>query len=112
MAEFEIIQHDDDPYVKALLARSLTKSGERGEAVKLLNELKSLFARRYVPTVSFVMVYAALGDKDEAFSWLEKDFNERSYQPAFYAVDVTLDDLRDDPRFAEFVRRTAAAKMD
>ena len=103
---------DDDPLVTALLARSLAKSGGRGEAAKLRDQLRAESAHRYVPNVAFALVYAALDDRDEAFKWLEKDFVERSYFPSLYAVDPRLDDLRDDPRFADLLRRVELAKMD
>jgi tetratricopeptide (TPR) repeat protein len=103
---------DNDPLVTALLARTLAKSGQRGEAIKLLDQLKADATRRFVPNMAFVFVYAALGDRDEAFKWLEKDFVEHSYSPARIAVDPKYDDLRDDPRFAGLVRRVALAKMD
>ncbi|MCA1849518.1 MAG: protein kinase [Acidobacteria bacterium] len=103
---------DDDPFVTALLARSLAKSGGRGEATKLRDQLRAESARRYVPNIAFALVYAALDDKDEAFKWMEKDFAERSFYPSFYAVYPLLDDLRDDPRFADLVRRVESAKMD
>jgi TolB-like protein/Tfp pilus assembly protein PilF len=103
---------DDDPFVTALLARSLAKSGGRGEAAKLRDQLRAESARRYVPNIAFALVYAALDDKDEAFKWLEKDVAERSFYPSFYAYDPFFDDLRDDPRFADLVRRVESTKMD
>jgi len=102
----------DDPFVKALLARSLAKSGQRGEALKMLDQLKSESAHRYVPSAGLALGYAALGEKDEAFVWLEKEFAEHTTRPPQYAVNPLFDDLRDDPRFADLVRRVTLAKMD
>jgi tetratricopeptide (TPR) repeat protein len=101
-----------DPYVKALLARSLVKAGQRGEAVKLLIELKSESEHRYVQNVVFALVYGALGEKRLAFEALEKDVEERSIYPAYFAVDPTYDDLRDDSRFAKLLRQVESAKME
>jgi tetratricopeptide (TPR) repeat protein len=102
----------DDPWAKALLARSLAKSGQRDEAIKLLSELQSESARRYVPSAGLAIVYAALGEKDKAFMWLERDVAERSPRPPLFSVNPVFDDLRDDPRFADLVRRVEATKMD
>jgi TolB-like protein/Tfp pilus assembly protein PilF len=102
----------DDPWVKALLARSLAKSGQRDEAIKLLGELQSESARRYIPSSGLAVVFGALGEKDKAFAWLEKDVTERTPLPALFSVNPVFDDLRDDPRFADLLRRITLAKTD
>jgi Flp pilus assembly protein TadD len=102
----------DDPWAKALLARSLARSGQRDEARKLLGELQSESARRYVPSSGLAVVFAALGEKDKAFASLEKDVEERSPRPPLYAVNPVFDDLRDDPRFPGLLRRIEASKID
>lgn len=50
-----------------------------------------------------------LGDKEEAFRWLEKAFDERPNWIPFMKVDPTLDPLRPDPRFSELLRRMGLA---
>jgi tetratricopeptide (TPR) repeat protein len=77
----------DNPWVKAMLARSLAKSGQRGEASKMLGELQSESEHRYVPSTGFAIVYAALGEKDKAFAWLEKDVIERTPRPVLFSVN-------------------------
>jgi len=101
-----------DPWVKALLARSLAKAGQREEAIHEREKLIAQSAIRYVPEVGLAIVHAALGENEEALTRLEKDFAERSLFPPFYAVDPVFDDLRDDPGFDELVRRVELAKMD
>ncbi len=96
---------NDDPYVKALIVRALAKSGQRREALALFDELKSESTRRYVPNYTFTVAYTALGDKEQALAWLEKDIVERSAFAVFSAVDPALDELRDDPRFKEMLKR-------
>jgi hypothetical protein len=53
--------------------------------------------------ISFV--YIGLGNKDQAFAWLEKGYQERANHIAFFKVNPTVDPLRSDPRFADFLRR-------
>ncbi len=48
---------------------------------------------------------AQIGNKDKAFEYLEKSFQRREWGMAYLQVDPRLDPLRDDPRFAELVRR-------
>ena len=95
----------DEPYVKALLAHSLAKSGGRGEAMKLVEQLKADATKRYVPNYCLVIAYTALGEKDEALARLEQDIAERSSYASFCASEPALDDLRGDPRFKEMLKR-------
>ncbi len=103
---------NDDPYMRAMLARSLAKAGQRAEAVKILRELESESAHRYIPSNGVALALAALGEKDKAFVWLEKDVAERASRPAQYSVNPIWDDLRDDPRFAALVRKVEQSKLD
>ena len=60
---------------------------------------------RYVTPAALVNVYIGLGDKDQAFAWLEKAYEERSNYVAYLKVFPIVDPLRSDPRFADLVRR-------
>ncbi|MGH9948789.1 MAG: hypothetical protein ACRD6X_16570 [Pyrinomonadaceae bacterium] len=101
-----------DPWVRAQLARSLARSGNQDEAYKLLGELQAESASRYVSSASLALVYGALGDKDKAFELLEKEIAERTARPSLFSVNPLWDDLRDDPRFAELIRKVEAAKLE
>ena len=112
VAEYEAaLQVEDDPWVRALLARALAAAGRRDEAASLRDRLKSESARRYVPNVALAVAHAALGESEEAFRWLAQDVAERSLYPPFYAVDPVFDDVRHDARFEELVRRVGQAKL-
>ena len=79
--------------------------GKRGEALKILDELKQLSKRRYVAAYSVAAVYAGLGEKEQAFAWLEKAAEERSAMLPFVRVRPWFDPLRSDPRFQDLLRR-------
>jgi len=51
------------------------------------------------------LIYAGLGEKDQAFAWLEKGYEERSFQMQWLTVEPRWDSLRSDPRFADLLRR-------
>jgi serine/threonine-protein kinase len=108
----ESLELNESPPGKALLIASLARSGGRAEALKLRDELTSESARGYVPSYFLAVASIALGEKDQAFAALEKDFVERSPWYSSFAVDPLLDDLRGDPRFADLARRVASAKID
>jgi len=99
------LELNDDPTTKAFLALSLAKSGQRGDAIKLGDQLKLESPHRYVPSYCFAIVHLALGERDEAFQWLEKDIEEHSSWPVVYAVVPELDELRGDPRFKDMLKR-------
>jgi tetratricopeptide (TPR) repeat protein len=50
-------------------------------------------------------IYGLIGDRDRAFSWLEKAMEMHSSGPPNFKVDPTVDALRSDPRFADLLRR-------
>lgn len=113
IAEFrKAVDLNNDPYLKGLLARSLAKAGQRVEAEKLVDEILSERASRYVSGNAIALALAALGEKDKAFFWMEKDVAERASRAAQYSTNPIWDDLRDDPRFADLVKRVEASRMD
>jgi TolB-like protein/class 3 adenylate cyclase/Flp pilus assembly protein TadD len=103
---------NDDPAVLGLLAHVYGLSGNKTEALKILDQLKELSNQRYVSAYSFALVYLGLGDKEEALRWLEKSYQDRAGSDIGYIrVDPLLDPLRGDPRFealAEKILRRGA----
>jgi hypothetical protein len=58
-----------------------------------------------VGACDFAIVHLGLGERDEAFGWLDKSVDERSSWLAYLAYDPRLDPLRGDTRFARLVER-------
>jgi len=90
--------------MKATLAHAYAMA-KNPEARKILLELEEAAEQRYVSPYDIATIYAALGEKDQAFAWLEKAYEERSGWLAYLQVNPILDNLRPDPRFASLVRR-------
>ena len=103
---------DGNPWVKAQLIRSLARSGARNEALKLLGDLQAEAANRVVSSGSLALAYGALGEKDKAFAFLDKEIAERNGRCPLFAVNPAFDDLRDDPPFADLIKRVEASKID
>jgi serine/threonine protein kinase/tetratricopeptide (TPR) repeat protein len=78
--------------------------GEKTEARKILEKLKTQ-ADLYVPSENIAALYANLGEKDQAFEYLQKGYEEGSIYMIFIKVDPELDPLRSDHRFAELLRK-------
>jgi tetratricopeptide (TPR) repeat protein len=89
--------------VLANLARAYAASGKRSEAIKLLDDLKKRSNPIYSHGSEIAVVYAALGETDQAMNWLEKGYEER-FNPGVL-LRPGFDPLRSDPRFEDLVRR-------
>ena len=86
------------------------KTGRRVKAEDTLKKLRDLEKTEPVDPYEFAVLYVGLGDKDKAFVELEKTFNERGFYVLFLRLDPLLDPLRDDPRFADLIKRVGLPK--
>lgn len=84
-------------------------SSKRGEAQKLLDQLQEESKHKYVSPYNIATIYEGLGEKDQAFAWLEKAFAERDSNITNLKVDPEFDSLHSDPRFADLLRRIGLA---
>ncbi|HTU33982.1 MAG TPA: tetratricopeptide repeat protein [Candidatus Acidoferrum sp.] len=87
------------------LIQAYAKAGRRGDALRLLAELRERRRRRFVPAGAFVSAYLGLGDKDQVFAWLDQACQEHSNTVMFLKVDAAFDPIRSDPRFVSLLRR-------
>ncbi len=92
------------PVYVAQLAHAQAASGNRAEALRLLEELKRP-RQKYVPPEEIAAVYVALGQKETAFEWLEQAYQIRSASLINLKVDPRFDSLRSDRRFSDLARR-------
>ncbi len=75
------------------------------EARKIIQELNQRSAREYFDPCLIAYIYIALGDKDQAFTWMDKAFQERSGMIGWLEVEPKFDPVRSDPRFANLIHR-------
>ena len=80
-------------------------SGKRTEAEAVIKELLGKNDNRQPLGQDLAAVYAGLGDKDQAFAWLEKDFESRSGLLAWIRWTPAFESLRSDPRFTDLLLR-------
>lgn len=80
-------------------------TGRKPEAASIAKELEARYARRESIGFNIATVYAGLGDKDQAFLWLEKDFQQRSSQLPYIRWWPNFDALRDDARYMSLIKR-------
>lgn len=85
-------------------------SGQRDKAQRMLAELKELARQRNIQPMNFAIIYTGLGEKDQAFAWLEKVYEEgNGRELGEVRVSPMFDSLRSDPRFANLLRRVNLA---
>jgi adenylate cyclase len=89
-------------------ARLRAEAGRKKEAAQLLARAEKLIAKRPPPEPcgqALASAYAALGDKNHAFLWLERDYSVRWPAMITLKMDRELDPLRNDPRFPDLLKR-------
>ena len=92
-------------FPSAGLAIAYAKMGRLEDARRVLNQRIEKSRQQYVAADSIAAVYVALGDKEEAFRWLERAFDEHSAPMFYLACHPQFRSLRSDPRFADLLRR-------
>jgi TolB-like protein/DNA-binding winged helix-turn-helix (wHTH) protein/Tfp pilus assembly protein PilF len=93
------------PDAVACLGYAYAMSGNRPGATKILKHLAEQSKLRHVSPLSSAIVYLGLGDKDNAFDWLEKAYALRSPDITTLKVDPIFKSVRSDPRFTDLLRR-------
>jgi serine/threonine protein kinase/tetratricopeptide (TPR) repeat protein len=107
LAEYRIIVSNSagDPLRLASLARAYAVAGRRAEARQVAAQLVEASRVHYVPPFFLALIYATLNSKDQAFSWLEKAYQEHDSYLVRLKVEPGLDPLRSDPRFEDLLLR-------
>jgi serine/threonine-protein kinase len=80
-------------------------AGKHAEALAILKEMEARYAKRETNAFNVALLHLGLGNKDRAFAWLEKDFETRNGVLEDIAYDPYFSLLRDDPRYADLLRR-------
>jgi serine/threonine protein kinase/Tfp pilus assembly protein PilF len=86
-------------------AKAYGKSGYEAAVRRIIELQVQLAKRRYVDPADIGYNYAALGEKDQAFFWLEKASAEKSDDGAFIKVNQSAASLRSDPRYAALLKK-------
>ncbi len=96
----EAVRHSSSsPVMLAGLGHALAVLQDRREAKRIAMDLERLRADKGLFAYELGVIRAALGERDQAFTWLERAVKERSGWIAYLRVDPRLDDLHADPRF-------------
>ena len=92
-------------FVVGPLGQCYALAGRRADAQAIVKELEERYAKHEALATSVAAVYAGLGDRDQAFVWLEKGFQEHSGEMVRINFDPPYELLKSDPRFAALLGR-------
>jgi serine/threonine-protein kinase len=101
-----LYREDGRKRINFTLATAYAAAGRKGEARKILDEMDESVKRgEYNTPLPRAIIYCALGDKEQAFAWLEKAYADRVPGMVELNVNPWWDIVRDDPRFEDLVKR-------
>ena len=95
----------ENPLWNAMLGYTHAKAGNHAEAMRLLRSLKEQARKEYITPMYMAIIYAGLGDTDQAFTWLDKAVEERAGILIFFRKEPVFQELRSDPRFELLLKR-------
>jgi tetratricopeptide (TPR) repeat protein len=96
---------DNASFTLSAYAEALAESGDRRGATEVLARLLERAKAGYVSAYDIGLIYAALGDRNRAFEWLDKARSERAAFLPYITWDRRADSLRADPRFGILLQR-------
>jgi len=107
IAEFQkaVVGWRNIVFPTAALGHAYAVAGQEPAAREVLGKLLARSKSEYVSPYEIAVIYAGLGDKDRAFEWLEKAYEERASLLVYFRMDPRIWSLRPDPRFQDLLRR-------
>jgi tetratricopeptide (TPR) repeat protein len=95
--------HSSTPETDSYPAIAYARLGETGKAREILSGLKQKFEKSYTSPFMIAIIHVALGEIDEAFRWLYKNFEVHDHLITYVEVEPTLDPVRGDPRYVDLL---------
>jgi len=93
------------PRYVAGVGYAFAAAGKRAEAHDIIDELARSSKSGNVSPYYIAGIYSTLGERDQAFEWLEKAYQLRDSELTWIMIDQSLDNIRSDPRYADLLRR-------
>src|SRR6266446_5469900 len=95
----------DWPFIVMASGHAQALAGNTVEATNALNKLAQMKQARLIPDIYPAAIYVGLGDKDQAFHFLDAAYQERVDRLVYLKVEPMADPLRSDPRFAQLLAK-------
>jgi adenylate cyclase len=88
-----------------MIAFGLAAEGKKSEALLLTHKWEQPVRGVFVRPSSIASVYAALGDKEQAFDWLDKAYTQRDGMLAYLNKQGVFRQYHSDPRYLELLQK-------
>lgn len=103
-AAVAMLRSRSDPAAETVAAAPAEEAASR-LARRMLERLTEEGSKRRVPAMPLAMLYAQLGEREEAIAWLERALTDHDPVLLLVRVHPYFDTLRDDPRLELLLRR-------
>lgn len=103
------LKSGNGPYSIGHLGNVYARTGQVTAAKRCISQLKGRVKNEGVGRYEIALVYAGLGDRDNAFAWLEEAYRAHDVGLVYLKIDPCLDPLRSDLRFQYLLRRVGLA---
>lgn len=100
----------EGPWLWESLAYVYGRSGKAEQARRAIEELERTRQHVGLDPASVAWGYVAVGDKDKAFTWIEKAYTQHSNMMHTLKVEPGFDSMRKDPRFQDLLQRVGLAQ--
>jgi TolB-like protein/Flp pilus assembly protein TadD len=95
----------DWPFIIMATGHAQALAGNTVEATNAINKLTQMKQTRIIPDIYLAAIYVGLGDKDQAFHYLDAAYQERVDRLVYLNVEPMSDPIRSDPRFAQLMAK-------
>jgi serine/threonine-protein kinase len=100
-----LVSSPTNPNILNALGYAYASAGRKDEAQTILKSFLEMRKQHFISPFMIAMLYTSLGQKDDAFDWLNKAYDERDPQLIWFHIDPQLDPLHSDPRFSQLIQR-------
>jgi adenylate cyclase len=105
IGEDTLVAYPRQQQIMAALGLTYARAGRADMAAKILSEFGEMSKTQHVLSGRAARISIALGDRKEAFEWLDKAFRDRDWYLPLMKTDAEYDEIRDDPRFKDLLKR-------
>ena len=105
----EFLKSGDRPQTLGHLGNAYGRAGHIEAARRMIPQLEEYVKSQGIGRYETALVFVGMGDKNNAFKWLQEAYQAREIGITYLKIDPCLDPLRSDPRFAELLQRVGLA---